>query len=94
MRERLDAMNDRREAAGQAPVQAGLVRIGTTGPRFTLFVNGRARQVISGRGLHDVPLPTGNVQLSLRAINCVSWDTTFTVRASQVHVIGERSPHC
>lgn len=94
IRERLETINDRREAVGQAPITAGLVRIGTTGPRYTLFVNGRARQVISGRGLHDVPLPAGSVQLSLRAINCVSWDTTFVVRGSQVHVIGERAPHC
>jgi len=94
LRERLDAMNDRREAAGQAPLQAGVIRLGTTGPRYTLFVNGRARQVISGRDLHDVPLPAGAVQLSLRAINCVSWDTVVTVRSNQVQVIGERAPHC
>lgn len=94
MRERLEALNDRREAAGQAPIAAGLVRIGTTGPRYTVFVNGRARQVVNGRGLHDVPVPAGSVTLSLRAMNCISWDTVLTVRSSQVHVIGERAPAC
>ena len=94
MRERLEALNDRREAAGQAPLAAGLVRIGTTGPRYTVFVNGRARQVVNGRGLHDVPVPAGSVTLSLRAMNCISWDTVLTVRSSQVHVIGERAPAC
>lgn len=94
LRERLDALNDRREAAGQAPIAAGLIRIGTTGPRYTVFVNGRARQVVNGRGLHDVPVPAGSVTLSLRAMNCISWDTVLTVRSSQVHVIGERAPAC
>ncbi|MBL8995915.1 MAG: protein kinase [Gemmatimonadetes bacterium] len=94
LRERLDALNDRREAAGQAPIVAGLIRIGTTGPRYTVFVNGRARQVVNGRGLHDVPVPAGSVTLSLRAMNCISWDTVLTVRSSQVHVIGERAPAC
>lgn len=94
LRERLEAMNDRREAAGQAPIAAGLVRIGTSGPRYTVFVNGRARQVVNGRGLHDVPVPAGSVTISLRAMNCISWDTVLTVRNAQVHVIGERAPAC
>ena len=94
LRERLESINDRREAAGQAPMQAGLIRIGTTGPRYTVFVNGRPRQVINGRGLHDVPVPAGSVTISLRAMNCVSWDTVVTVRNAQVQVIGERAPHC
>ena len=94
IRERVEDINDRREAAGQSAMQLGLVRIGTTGPRYTVFVNGRARQVISGQGLHDVPVPVGSVTLSLRAMNCISWDTVITVRNKQVYSIGDRSPHC
>ena len=94
IRQRLENLNDRREAAGLPAVQAARVRIGSRLPLTFLFVNGNPRGAIGEKGLQNVPIAAGRVTLSIRRDNCQSWDTTFTAVADQLHPIGFRTPTC
>ena len=94
VRDRLQDINARRESAGQEPIEAAMVRIGSRIPLAVLYVNDRPRDVIGMKGLQRVAVPTGRVTLSIRADNCQSWDTTFIATAGALHSIGNRGPRC
>ena len=94
VRDRLEQLNDRREAAGQPPIEAAMVRIGSRIPGAVLYVNGTTRGLIGQKPTQNVPVAAGRVQLTISAENCQSWDTTFTASAAERVVIGFRGPKC
>lgn len=94
VRDRLEQFNERREAAGQPPIEAAMVRIGSRIPGAVLYVNGTTRGLIGQKPAQNVPVAAGRVQLTISAENCQSWDTTFTASAAERVVIGFRGPKC
>lgn len=94
VRDRLEQFNDRRAAAGQPPIEAAMVRIGSRIPGAVLYVNGTPRGLIGQKPPQNVPVAAGRVQLTISAENCQSWDTTFTATAAERVVIGFRGPKC
>jgi hypothetical protein len=67
--------------------------LGSRTPGAVLYVDGNAQGNIAGLRLVLVP-PGKPVQLSIRADNCVNWDTTITTQASDSLRIGFRMPRC
>jgi hypothetical protein len=78
-----------------APVvpQTGTVKLGTTTPAAFLYINGNNQGAISG--IQTITVPAGGeVRLSIRAENCVPWDTSLYVGPGQQITIGRRFPKC
>ena len=94
-RQRLRHLNDRLAAAGQQDsLEPAIVRIGSQTLQTVLFVNGRQRGIVGGRGLISFPVPAGMVSLSIQRLGCQAWDTTFTAFNGGLYMLGERSPRC
>jgi hypothetical protein len=73
--------------------QPSKVLLGTRASGAVLFVDGQAQGVIYG--LRTVLVPPGKqVQLSIRAENCTSWDTMIVTQSADSLRIGFRSPGC
>ena len=58
-----------------------------------LYVDGQPQGVVQGLRVVLVP-PGRTVQLSIRAENCASWDSTVTTQAADSIRIGFRNPRC
>ena len=66
------------------------------GSRITgsvLYVDGQPQGVIQGLRVVLVP-PGKTLQLSIKAENCASWDSTVTTQAADSIRIGFRNPRC
>jgi hypothetical protein len=79
--------------APAAPTGPGTIRIGSRIPQAVLYLGDEVKP-IGGRGLQTLTFPAGSVRISIKAENCVTWDTTFTVVAGQTHTIGYRPSRC
>lgn len=71
----------------------GKVLVGSRIPGSVLYLNGTVVGPITG--LKVLPLQPGSpMSLSIRAVNCKSWDTTMTVHAADSVRVGYRNPTC
>ena len=91
---RRQQINDRLVERGEDPIDGGVVSVGSQSLRTVLFVNGRQRGVIGGRGIVPIAVPAGRATIAIRRLGCTAWDTTFVIRNGDKHFIGERSPAC
>lgn len=73
--------------------QPAKVILGSRTPGAVLYVDDQPQGVIAGIRLVLVP-PGRQVQLSIKADNCVPWDTTITTQAADSLRIGFRMPRC
>jgi hypothetical protein len=73
--------------------QPAKILLGTRTPGSVLYVDGEPQGIIAG--LRTVLVPPGkSVQLSIRAENCVAWDSTVVTQAADSLRIGFRNPRC
>jgi hypothetical protein len=73
--------------------QPAKVLLGSRIPGAVLYIDNNPQGVMSG--LRTVLVPAGKpVQISIRADNCVAWDTTITTQSADSLRIGYRSPRC
>ena len=77
------------------PTGPGRVRIGTRLPFAVLSINDKVHGPIgSARGVLNLEVPSGPVRLTIKAENCVDWDTTVVVIPGQTTTVGVRAPRC
>lgn len=73
--------------------QPARIVLGSRVPGSVIYVDGQPQGIIQGLRLLQVP-PGREVQLSIRAENCTSWDSTVVTKAADSLRIGFRSPRC
>ena len=71
----------------------GLVRLGSKVRGAGLYVDGKFVGLIADT-VHTLRLPGGLTKLSIRADDCVSWDTLVVVIPGETATIGYRYPKC
>jgi len=73
--------------------QPARIVLGSRVAGSVVYVDGQPQGVI--QGLRAVQVPPGRpVQISIRAENCTSWDSTFVTQAADSLRVGFRSPRC
>lgn len=73
--------------------QPAKVVLGSRIAGSVLYVDGQPQGIIQGLRVVLVP-PGKTVQLSIKAENCASWDSTVTTQAADSIRIGFRNPRC
>ncbi|HEY8174924.1 MAG TPA: hypothetical protein VIF32_04480 [Gemmatimonadaceae bacterium] len=73
--------------------QPAKVVLGSRIAGSVLYVDGQPQGIIQGLRLVLVP-PGKTLQLSIKAENCASWDSTVTTQAADSIRIGFRNPRC
>jgi hypothetical protein len=67
-------------------------RIGSRSDAAFLYIDGVLSGIVSL--LKAYAHPPGRVHLQIKAEDCMSWDTTFTLSAGDSITIGYRNPRC
>ena len=79
----------------KASAVAGQIKIGTVTDGAVLYVNGAAWGTLKALTTIDVTAKSdGSLKLSLSAANCTTWDSTVSVTAGSLTVVGRRNLTC
>jgi serine/threonine protein kinase len=74
------------------PLPQSAFRIGSRNSAAFLYIDGVFSGIVNQLRAH--PHPAGRVHLQIRAEDCMSWDTAFSLSAGDSALIGYRNPSC